>query len=303
MVTRLYPTDAAHRIAESVILVFESLVGPLLPTHEIEVILRLPFSACSSRRKILIAEDLVEAALANKTTEMWPHTLCSEILRCSFVDDRPFGLAWALTPKVLELQLLHDALAFYSASIRRFYVWNVDIPNYFGNDPVLGQKRAELALAEGAFQDAYKSIEAVVGDPGNGGKRFLSRLEARGIPKDELIGFESRGSLSETIQALNKTRDKRAARGRTSQRGLSILGRYQRASTASSSSLRVLLTTSQAEQSSIGGRTGIRTVLLATHEKRSDLGRTDELTTLLICEARRRRDVPRNGFQSRSASL
>jgi hypothetical protein len=219
---RIADDAAAHRIAESVILVFEVLHGPLLLAPEIEVILRLPFGACSPRRKVLITEDLVKAALAENTTEIWPHSLASEISSCSFVNDVGFGLAWALTPTVLESQWLHDALAFYSASIRRFFVWDVDIPNYFEND-LLGAKRAELALAEGAFQDAYKSIEAVVGDPGNHRDRFLARLEARGIPHDELIGFETKRSVFETIRKLNKIRDKRSAHGGTQNRGLSVL--------------------------------------------------------------------------------
>jgi hypothetical protein len=220
---RVADDAAAHRIAESVILVFELFHGPLLVAHEVEVTLRLPFNACTPKRKILIQEDLVKAALGKKTTEIWSSMLSSEIMTCSFVSDVAFGLAWALTPKVLEFQWLHDALAFYSASIRRFFVWDVDIPNFFENDPILGAKRTELALAEGAFQDAYKSIEAVVGDPGNFGDRFLSRLEARGISHGELVGFENKRSVLETIRVLNEIRDKRSAHGGTPQRGISIL--------------------------------------------------------------------------------
>jgi hypothetical protein len=213
----------AHRIAESVLLVFELFNGPLLMAPEIENILRLPFGACSPRSKTLIAEDLANAALAKNTTELWPNVLSSEISTCSFVSDRGFGLAWALTPKVFEFEWLHDALAFYSASIRRFYVWDVDIPNFLENDTKLGAKRAELALAEGAFHDAYKSIEAVVGDPGNFGDRFLTRLAARGVRHDELIGFENKRSVLEVIRGLSEIRDKRSAHGGTPKRGISIL--------------------------------------------------------------------------------
>jgi hypothetical protein len=164
----------ANRIAESVILVFELMQGgPLLLGSDIELVVRLPFTACPPKRTVLIAQDLADAALIEGTSQEWPEALPSEIFNCSFVDPRLFGLGWGLAPTVLEIQWLHDALAFYSASVRRFYVWDVDIPEA---DRKLGENRSELAIAEGSFQDAYKAIEAVVGDPGNCGDRFLSAV-------------------------------------------------------------------------------------------------------------------------------
>ena len=55
-----------------------------------------------------------------------------------------------------------------AGNIRRFYVWDVDVIEALEEDDTLGPHRSEsnrsrLALLEGAFQDAYKAIEASFG--------------------------------------------------------------------------------------------------------------------------------------------
>jgi hypothetical protein len=118
----------AERIAECVIVVFELFGGPLILAPEVEnLVLRLPFHFCSPKHPTLKLERLAQAAIANNTTKMWAATLPSQIVQCSYVDAELLGLGWALVPYVIKNQWLHDSLAFYSASIRRFYVWDVDV--------------------------------------------------------------------------------------------------------------------------------------------------------------------------------
>jgi hypothetical protein len=59
----------ANRFAESVILVFELMQGgPLLLGSDIELVVRLPFTACPPKRTV-IAQDLADAALIEGTSQ------------------------------------------------------------------------------------------------------------------------------------------------------------------------------------------------------------------------------------------
>ena len=105
----------AEQIAQNVIIVFELFSGPVILAWEVEdSVIRLPFRSCSPRRSVLKYDQLAQAAIANKTTDIWPGILTSEIVQCSYVNDELLGLGWALLPYVMREQWLHDALSFYS---------------------------------------------------------------------------------------------------------------------------------------------------------------------------------------------
>jgi hypothetical protein len=73
--------------------------------------------------------------------------------------------------------------------------------------------RDELPRLEAAFQDAYKAIEAIVGDPSKDARKFQLQLSAAGLSRASEVGVFTKRQLSAAIRALNDTRDRRVAHG------------------------------------------------------------------------------------------
>jgi hypothetical protein len=61
--------------------------------------------------------------------------------------------------------------------------------------------------------DAYKAIEAIIGDPRKDNRRFRAQLEAAGLDPDVAVGHRTRRPLIDEIRAFNQIRDTRAGHG------------------------------------------------------------------------------------------
>jgi hypothetical protein len=216
--------DLAHEIAESIIFATELFYGPLIEAGEDNLTLRLPLAACSTQRRNLKVRDLVEAAVAEQAIPTWRGILTGEIGNCKFIPDEYLAVGWVLSPYVRQNARIHDALSFYSASVRRFYPPPSIVEEACAVGIDLGRpNRSILASAEGAFQDAYKAIEAVIGDPPSADEKLAQRLESAGLHANEEVGLVNKRPLLTAIRELNRTRDQRAAHGSTPRRGLSVL--------------------------------------------------------------------------------
>jgi len=66
---------------------------------------------------------------------------------------------------------------------------------------------------ESVAMDAYKAIEAVVGDPGSDLRKFRLTVTEAGINPDEMVGYHDKVSLAQKIITLNEHRDSRIAHG------------------------------------------------------------------------------------------
>jgi hypothetical protein len=71
---------------------------------------------------------------------------------------------------------------------------------------------------EDALQNAFKAIEAVMGDPPKNDRKFSDKLVAIGIDPLEQVGYEEKKPISTVIRAMNEARDKKSAHGSTRRR-------------------------------------------------------------------------------------
>ncbi|MGA3245436.1 MAG: hypothetical protein ABSE41_12525 [Bacteroidota bacterium] len=85
--------------------------------------------------------------------------------------------------------------------------------------------RSEFVKAEAAVLNAFKAVEAIIGDPPKNEKKFRQCLIDVGLDPDELVGFVGRGPdsgtdlrvpICEKIRQMSYVRDKKAAHGRSS---------------------------------------------------------------------------------------
>jgi hypothetical protein len=87
----------------------------------------------------------------------------------------------------------------------------------------IATNRSILAEGETAFQNAYKAIESVVGDPPKDDIKFEKRLSKIGLLAAEKIGYKRKRTLLESIREFEIIRNKRVAHGSTPSRGLTVL--------------------------------------------------------------------------------
>jgi hypothetical protein len=85
------------------------------------------------------------------------------------------------------------------------------------------------ATWETALQNAFKAIEAIIGDPPKDDRKFDQLLRSIGLDPYEEVGFGENRSLREEIRFMNIARDKKAAHGSTLNRRLTVgeIHKYQ----------------------------------------------------------------------------
>ncbi|MDV2989662.1 MAG: hypothetical protein P3T54_05910 [Dehalogenimonas sp.] len=109
--------------------------------------------------------------------------------------------------------------SFYRESILKIWLCEDDVSELSldGDTPTSVVEKTNI---ETAYQNAYKAIEAIIGEPSSDKDKFRNKLKAQGINPDEIIGYDAlRGIREETIfnKILNmqETRDTKAAHGKT----------------------------------------------------------------------------------------
>ena len=78
------------------------------------------------------------------------------------------------------------------------------------------QNEIERLALEQVVLQSFRTVEALVGEPGKNEKRFQDRLRAYGIKHNELVGFRSRHKhkLTDRLRWLQGLRDEVAAHGK-----------------------------------------------------------------------------------------
>jgi len=105
----------------------------------------------------------------------------------------------------------------------RLASWQLGCAPYFAtilpNDhSVLPETKVETAL-----QNAFKAIEAVIGDPPKDDRKLALKLRNIGLDFQEEVGYGNKDKLGQLIRKINLERDRKAAHGSTSPRTIRIV--------------------------------------------------------------------------------
>lgn len=128
---------------------------------------------------------------------------------------------WEILPTLLLDSHLFDAAHFYWASVHEFGFTGDSIREVLDNINATPVSRIALVRAENAIQNAFKAIEALVGDPPKDDERLRGKIKAAGLDPDEQVGWDipeyglARQSILEGVRKLARIRDVRAAHART----------------------------------------------------------------------------------------
>lgn len=142
---------------------------------------------------------------------------------CSSIPEFVVKTAWKMLPVVVE-EPYFDAIHFYQASIRDFCFLGDTVTAVIYGDITQPVSRSEFARAEDAILNAFKAVEAIVGDFPKDDRKFHRKLRDVGIDPDEIAGYVGRGidsaidkrePISEKLRRMAFVRDKKAAHGLT----------------------------------------------------------------------------------------
>jgi len=163
--------------------------------------------------------DLEENRPWDERTIDYPHhTICTS----SSTSKEPYEVAWRLLPLLLRRDDLFDAVRFLKASKDEFYVYPGQIREVLSKANSTSTTKREQNVFEAALHNAFKAIEAVIGDPPRNDDKLFARLRAIGLNPHEKVGHDNKEELFKIIRKMNIARDKKSAHGSTRNRTLTL---------------------------------------------------------------------------------
>jgi hypothetical protein len=114
-----------------------------------------------------------------------------------------------------------EATHFYRESICLVWIADDDVFEIMCDSSDVPTSLSETVRLQTAYLNAYKAVEAVIGEPPKDKRRLRARLAQVGIDPDEKVGFKLYGmtpgieTVLDKLLTMQKMRDKVAAHGKT----------------------------------------------------------------------------------------
>jgi hypothetical protein len=125
-----------------------------------------------------------------------------------------------LLPFVLQDDDLFNACSFFRACCSEYSFMDGVVSSVLYEPNQAAEDERERLAFENVVLQAFRVVEAIVGEPGSNEQRFRTRLKDRGINYDDKVGFSGkrRRKLGDRIRWLHDARDSAAAHGKRRRR-------------------------------------------------------------------------------------
>jgi len=209
----------AQRIGECFLYALALAFGPFIPSNETVAVFRVPEEVVRNTDVVPGGKliQIEEARSYHDRTIDFPYRVLG-ITSCT-TGDR-FDSAWKITPVLLKNEELYRAVRFVVASQDDFFVSPGEIREVIGNPELTPLASAVQTKYENALHNAFKAIEAVLGDPPKDDAKFFNKIKSIGLDPDEEVGYIKKDPIHNVIRKMNKARDKKTAHGSTSPRNI-----------------------------------------------------------------------------------
>jgi len=175
---------------------------------------------------ICISEDMIKKGMFIRIKDiLGDNALDSElyfrVMNCIGVPSEVLDYVLHVVPSIVKNQYLLDASNFYRESIMAAWVADDDVFEMMSDGSDTPASQADKARVETAYQNAFKAIESVIGEPPKDEKKLRMKLLKAGINPDEIVGFNLYDMKPEKETTLKKiidmqhNRDKKVAHGKT----------------------------------------------------------------------------------------
>jgi hypothetical protein len=203
--------NLAQRFADAVML--SLAVAYDVAMEETPKAIRIPESCIKKGRIVRIKDVIGHEGIGGQ--------MYFDVVHAVGVPSEVLDYVWHIVPVILGNQSLMDATSFYRESITQAWVANDDVYDIMWENSDLPSSQVERARVETAYQNAFKAIEAVIGEPPKNEKRLRLTLVRNGVNPDEIVGYDLYGmkpakeTLLKKLIDMHQTRDKMAAHGKT----------------------------------------------------------------------------------------
>jgi len=209
--------QAAIKLAEAFVYGLSLAHGPMIEESPDSLVLRVPDELVRDRSEVSI-DDLVgleESRAPNDKMIDFPHVTIGSF--SGTTKDR-HEAAWRIAGTTYRNEHLFEATRFLKRSHDNFYVYPGQIRDVAYDPDMIPRSSSDQTCFEDALQNAFKAIEAVIGDPPRDDKRFFSKLQEIGLDPLEEVGYAAKAPIHLVIRGMNTARDKKAAHGSTGNR-------------------------------------------------------------------------------------
>ncbi len=218
---------SAVKFAESFLYGLTYLHGPIIDSDHDSLILCIPDNIIRGRNEISNSEliEFEESRDFEDRTLDFPHSTIGSYYTTSV---SIYEAAWRIVSVLFKNNNLFEATRYIKRSYESFYVMPGQRREVIDDDstPISGSDKTRY---EDALQNAFKAIEAIIGDPPSNNRKFFRKLKEIGLNPFEEVGYTEKKPLHEDIREINYMRDKKSAHGSTKNRKIKTcdLFRYQ----------------------------------------------------------------------------
>jgi hypothetical protein len=212
--------DFANDLAECILLLAEVFYGQLFTWTSTK--LAFPFRSTKLRKRKGIAQKALIESVDLELEDSHLIRTENEIFSTTRIPDPVVALSWKATPILMRNPSLRLSAAFIVHSQYDFYVYPGQLQESIIEGNWSPRLSFQMARWESAYQNAYKAVEAVIGDPPKDETKFQKKLLANNINPTELVGYQAKQPISEVIRDMNRIRDTKAAHGSTPNRGINL---------------------------------------------------------------------------------
>lgn len=204
--------DRAAQVAEAVLYGVCVVSAPLIDVAQDPYILRIP-KALISERSALVKEELLQLVGSRRDKgQIEGHTPDGICISASTAS-QTIANAWRLAPILDRNKCLMRAVRYLCDSEREFYVYPGEIPGLLADANWIPVTNPQQSLFESALLNAYKAIEAVIGEPPKNEQKLENRLRQFGLNPNERFGDLLPMSLLKTVRCAQHARDHKSAHG------------------------------------------------------------------------------------------
>lgn len=200
--------NQAQKIADAIISSFTLIWGPF--PFEPAGVFQFPTSFLKNG-KFLLGDDLLDLDRKRQFS--------NEYIYAGFSLNKWVGISIFNMMSIFDIvQLMMEedlskAMKYLRASYREFYVFPGVVTEILAKPEDYPISTYDQSLLEDAMINAFKAIEALIGDPPRNDIKFFKKLISIGVNPNYEFSYPIKKSIHEIIREMNKVRDKRAAHG------------------------------------------------------------------------------------------
>ncbi len=175
---------------------------------------------------ICIGEDTIKQGRFIRTKDIVGgigSDLYFRVMKSTGVSSETLDYVWHIVPTIVKSESLMDASNFYRESITQAWVADDDVFEIMSDNSDTPSSQADRVCIESAYQNAFKAIEAIIGEPPKDKRKLRIKLIEAGINPDEKVGYDlyemkpGKETVIKKLVDMHQVRDKKAAHGKTNE--------------------------------------------------------------------------------------